>query len=59
MTTDEKTARDRVQQACRMIRSAYRLHPLDPVDTIISVRSAIEAGTEDLAADLMERARRA
>ena len=56
---DRKEAQRRVDAACRMISSAYRLHPLDPKETVSSVQSAIAIGAEQLAEDLAEEAFRA
>jgi hypothetical protein len=47
---------EREEKAFRLIRSAYRLHTLDPRQTIASVRAAIAAGVEDQAADTSEAA---
>jgi hypothetical protein len=52
MTDDERIARERVAAACALIRSAYRLHPLDPRETVRAVVSALTAGAEDMAADI-------
>ena len=57
--SDEREAQRRVSQACDLIRSAYRLHSLDPRETLMSVRSAIAAGADEQAADTREAADRA
>jgi hypothetical protein len=50
----EREAQRRVDEACRLIRSAYRLHTLDPRETLLSVRTAISWGAEQQAADIDE-----
>ena len=57
-TLNEKEAQRRVDQACLLIRSAYRLADLRPQETLASVRSAIVAGAEEAAEDTAEEARR-
>ena len=52
-------AQRRVDAACRTIQSAYRLHSLDPKDTIDRVRASIAMGAEDQANDISEAAFRA
>lgn len=54
MSTDERVARERVEQACSLIQSAYRLHTLDPAETVRAVKAAIEAGVEQQAGDVVE-----
>lgn len=54
---DEQEAQRRVRVACDLIERAYRLHPLDPKETIQSVRFAISAGAEQMAEDLADDAR--
>ena len=50
MTVSE--AQRRVDQACDLIRSAYRLESLNPKDTIAAVKSAIAWGAEQQADDI-------
>jgi len=45
-------AQRRVDQACDLIRSAYRLESLNPKDTIAAVKSAIAWGAEQQADDI-------
>lgn len=52
-------AQRRVEQACDLIRSAYRLDTLDPKDTISRVQTAIVWGVEQQAEDIREEAFRA
>lgn len=52
-------ARRRITKACDLIRSAYRLHSLDPRDTISRVQFAIAEGAESQAEDIREEAFRA
>ena len=49
-------AQRRVEKACRLIQSAYRLESLDPKDTMSRVKSAIAAGVEQQADDIREEA---
>lgn len=56
---DEQEAQRRVNQACDLIRSAYRLYTLDPKQTIQSVRSSIAWGAELQAEDTADDARAA
>lgn len=58
MSTDERIARQRVDQACQLIRSAYRLHSLDPVETILQVKGSIKWGAQLQAQDIEEAADR-
>lgn len=50
----EQEAQRRVTQACDLIRSAYRLHTLNPEETISAVKTAITLGAEAQAADVAE-----
>lgn len=59
VSNNEHEARRRVDAACSMIASAYRLYPLEPRQTIQSVRTAITMGAEEMALDLAEEADRA
>lgn len=59
MDNDEREARRRVEEAMRLIASAYRLHPIDPRDTVARLRSAIAYGVEEQAEDIKEAARNA
>lgn len=59
MDNTEREAQRRVYEACRLIESAYRLHPLDPKRTVSDVQSAISTGAEQMAADITEEAFRA
>ncbi len=54
---DEQEAIRRVESACRLIRSAYRLHTLDPAETLHSVKTAIAWGAEQQAEDIAEAVR--
>lgn len=56
MDNDEREAQRRVDQACRLIASAYRLYPLDPKRTVSHVQSAISMGAEQMAEDITEEA---
>lgn len=49
-------AQRRVEQACSLIRSAYRLEALEPKDTISRVQTAIAWGAEQQAEDIREEA---
>jgi hypothetical protein len=59
MDNDERQARLRVSEACRLITSAYRLYPLRPQETIDSVKTAIVIGMERMAEDITEETREA
>ena len=50
--TNRKEAQRRVDRACDLIRSAYRLETLDPNETLLSVRAAIKWGAEQQAEDV-------
>ncbi len=54
MNADERIAFERLDRACDLIRSAYRLHPLDPAMTVSRVKGAITSGMEDAAEDMAE-----
>lgn len=56
MTQEEKTAHARQEEALELIRRAYRLHPLDPEETISGVRTAIADGLQAMCDDLNEQA---
>ena len=56
---DRQEAQRRVNKACDLIRSAYRLHTLDPKQTIESVRTSIAWGVELQAEDAADDARTA
>lgn len=60
MPTDyiAEEARRREEKAMSLIRSAYRLHPLEPARTIQKVRTAIAWGAEEMAEDLVQEAQR-
>lgn len=51
-------AKRREEKAMDLIRSAYRLHPLEPAQTIQKVRTAIAWGAEELAEDIACEAQR-
>jgi hypothetical protein len=52
----QREAERRIETACDLIRSAYRLHPLDPQETLSHVQTAIGWGAEEMASDLREEA---
>jgi hypothetical protein len=54
--TVQSEAQRRVDQACDLIRSAYRLETLNPNDTITAVTSAIAWGAEQQADDIAREA---
>ncbi len=56
-TPDEREARRRIEEACALIRSAYRLYTLDPQETLSSVRTSIVWGVEQQAEDIAEAVR--
>ena len=49
-------AERRVEQACDLIRAAYRLESLDPKETVSRVKTAIAWGAEQQAEDIREAA---
>lgn len=59
MNGDEREARRRIEQALRLIESAYRLYSLDPKQTVSNVQAAIAIGAEEQAEDIAEAAFRA
>jgi hypothetical protein len=54
VTNNEREAQRRVNKACSLIRSAYRLADLDPAETLLSVRTAIVWGAEQAAVDVAD-----
>jgi hypothetical protein len=56
VTNTEREAQRRVNEACRLIASAYRLEYLVPSETVNAVRSAIVAGMEQATEDAREEA---
>ncbi len=58
MSNNEREAHRRVDEACALIRSAYRLASLTPADTLANVRMAIASGEEQYANDLADELRR-
>lgn len=56
MTNNGREAQRRVDQACNLIASAYRLADLEPESTVRRVRAAIVSGAEQHAADTAEAA---
>jgi hypothetical protein len=56
LSLDEQEAQRRVRVACDLIRSAYRLHSLNPKETISSVQTSIAWGAEEQAEDIREDA---
>lgn len=51
---NEREAQRRVDNACALIRSAYRLADLDPKQTISQVETAIIWGAEQAAEDIRD-----
>lgn len=55
MSTDERIATARIEDAARLVESAYRLYTLDPERTLAAIRVAIVSGVEEQLADIKER----
>lgn len=55
MSVDHEAQR-RIDQACDLIRSAFRLGASDPKQTIQRVRAAISSGAEQYAQDMSDEA---
>lgn len=58
MTNNEKEARRRVSEACRIIASTIRLGHPDAGEIVKEVRVAISTGADQLAEDIRDEAGR-